>query len=110
MNDDRLFWIVMGIIAAGAVILIINDGEGQSFGIDNYDFSQLIWLGALGLVVASGVFARGLPAGHTLRQLAIWLIIFLAIAVGYQLAERYGLIPGEPVKIPPAPPGSERTV
>lgn len=110
MTDDRLFWIIMGIIGLAAIVLVINHDSGESFGIGNYEFSRLIWLGAIGVVMGSAVFARGMPVGHSLRQAALWLVIFLAVMVGYQFAERYGLIPGERTPLPKPLPGAETTV
>ena len=94
MNDDRLFWIVMGILGVGLVILVFNDRAGQTAGVDNYDVARLVQLGALAIVFGAAAFARGRPQGHALRQLALWLVIFLAVMVGYQFAEQYGWLPG----------------
>lgn len=96
MNADRLFWVVMGILAIGALILMFNDLGGQSFGIDNYDFASFVQLGALAAVFGSAVLARGAPPGHMLRQAAVWLVIFLAIMIAYQFADQYGWLPGQP--------------
>lgn len=110
MNDDRLFWIIIGVIGVAAIVLVMNHDSGESFGIGNYEFSQMIWLGAIGLAIGSSILARRMPVGHSLRQMAIWVVIFLAVMVGYQFAERYGLIPGEKTPLPKAPPGSETVV
>lgn len=96
MNNNRLFWIVMGVLGVGLVILVFNDSAGQTAGVDNYDVARFVQLGALALVFGAAAFARGRPPGHTLRQLAVWLVIFLAVMVGYQFAEQSGWLPGQP--------------
>lgn len=100
MTTDRIFWIVMGILGIGTLILVLNDGNGRSLGVDNYDFARIVQLGALAVVFAAAILARGAPAGHTLRQAALWLVIFLAIMVAYQFADRYGWLPGRPRPTP----------
>lgn len=101
MNEDRMFWIVMGILGIGILILVFNDSAGQVAGVNNYDFARFVQLGALAVVFGAAILARGRPAGHSLRQMAVWLVIFLAIMVAYQFAGEYGWLPGEPTL--PAP-------
>ena len=101
MSDDRLFWIVMGILGVGTLLLVLNDSAGQTLGADNYDFARFVQLGALALVFGVAVLARGRPSGHVLRQAAVWLVIFLAIMVAYQFADQYGWLPGSPAPSQP---------
>lgn len=96
MNRDRLFWIVMGILGIGTLILVVNDSGGQSFGVDNDNFARFVQLSALAAVFGAAILARGRPPGHTLRQAAVWLVIFLALMVAYQFADQYGWLPGQP--------------
>lgn len=95
MRNQNFFWFAMVTIGVGCVILMWNDEAGQSFGIPNEGFARLIWLGTMGVVIGAGVFARGRPTGHIVRQMAIWLVIFLAAMVAYQFAQRYGLLPSD---------------
>ncbi|TIX40596.1 MAG: TIGR02281 family clan AA aspartic protease, partial [Mesorhizobium sp.] len=52
---NRLLWILIVAIGAGVLLLMLNDSAGSTFGIENYDFSQLIWLGALAALVGAGL-------------------------------------------------------
>lgn len=95
MSDDRLFWIVMGILGVGLIFLVLNDSAGQIGGVSNYDVASFVKLAALAAVFGAAIVARRAPVGHSLRQMAIWLIIILAIMVGYQLAEQRGWLPND---------------
>lgn len=104
MTEDRVFWIVMGILGIGMLILIFNDSAGQIGGVDNYDVARFVQLGAMAAVFGAAILARGRPAGHTLRQMAVWLVIFLAIMIAYQFADQYGWLPDD--RSPPVPEGT----
>jgi len=105
---DRLLWIVLGLIGLGAVLLIFNDSTGSTFGIDNDGFGQLIWLGALALVIGAGILRSGRSFGTAARQFGGWAVIVLALIAGYQyryelqdFASRVtaGLVPGSPLAL-----------
>jgi len=105
---NRLFWILMLVIGAGLVLLMLNDSAGSTFGVDNYDFGQLIWLGAFGALVGAGILRSGRPLGDMARNLGTWAAIVLALIAGYQyryelqdIASRVsaGLIPGSPLAL-----------
>lgn len=105
---NRLFWIVMAAIGVGLVLLMINNDAGSTFGIENYDFSRLVWLGAIGLLVSAGLIRSGRPLGAMARNLGTWALIVLALVAGYQyryelqdFASRVtaGLIPGSPLAL-----------
>ncbi len=105
---NRLFWIVMGMIGLGLVLLILNDSSGQTFGIANDDFSTLVWLAPLVLVIGTVVLRSGRPPGTLARQFGGWVVIVLVLIAGYQyryelqdLASRVsaGLVPGSPLAL-----------
>ncbi|RVD68859.1 MAG: TIGR02281 family clan AA aspartic protease [Mesorhizobium sp.] len=105
---NRLFWILMVVIGAGALLLMLNDSAGSTFGVDNYDFSRLIWLGAFGTLIGAGLLRSGRPLGDMARNLGTWAAIVLALIAGYQyryelqdVASRVtaGLIPGSPLAL-----------
>jgi aspartyl protease family protein len=100
---------VLLVLGAGLALLIFNHDSGRTFGIDNSDFGQLIYLipiaGLLGAGILSG--RRG-NMGEALRNLAIWLVIILGFVAGYlyrydaqQFAGRMvaGLVPGRAVVV-----------
>jgi aspartyl protease family protein len=104
MNRLAIGLLILGV---GLAVLLIADFSGASLGIDNDSFARLVGLGALITVVCAGVLARG-GIGGTLRGVAVWLGIALALVAGYQyryelqdVASRVsaGLIPGSPLSV-----------
>ena len=105
---NRLFWIVMLVIGAGLVLLMMNDSAGRTFGIQNHDFSRLIWVGVLVAVIGASLVRSGRPLGDMARNLGVWAAIVLALIAGYQyryelqeVASRVtaGLVPGSPLAL-----------
>lgn len=103
---SRFLTIVLGLIAAAALVLILNHDKGNSFGFDNDQFANLVYLGILATVIGAGILGSGVRFGDVTRQIAIWLAIVLVLVAGYQY--RYelqdigsrmtaGLIPGSPL-------------
>ncbi|SIT55583.1 conserved membrane hypothetical protein [Mesorhizobium prunaredense] len=105
---NRFFWLLMIAIGAGVILLILNDSAGSTFGVENYDFSRLIWLGALVALIGAGLLRSGRPLGAMARNLGTWAVIVLALIAGYQyryelqdFASRVtaGLVPGSPLAL-----------
>ncbi|PAP92914.1 TIGR02281 family clan AA aspartic protease [Mesorhizobium wenxiniae] len=105
---NRFFWVLMIVIGAGVVLLMLNDSAGSTFGVENYDFSRLIWLGALVALIGAGLLRSGRPLGAMARNLGTWAVIVLALIAGYQyryelqdFASRVtaGLVPGSPLAL-----------
>ena len=105
---SRLFWFVMVLIGAGVILLMINDSAGRTFGIENNDFSRLVWLGALGTVIGASLLRSGRPLGDMARNLGVWAALVLVLIAGYQyryelqdVASRVtaGLVPGSPLAL-----------
>ena len=104
----RLFWIVVAIMGGGLILLVANDSSGEVLGMDAGDFGRLVYLGALGAVVATGILASGRRFGDTARSLALWMLVILVLMVGYEyryelqdVASRVsgGLVPGSPLSV-----------
>ncbi|BCH17219.1 MULTISPECIES: TIGR02281 family clan AA aspartic protease [unclassified Mesorhizobium] len=105
---NRFFWVLMILIGLGVVLLVLNDSAGSTFGVENYDFSRLVWLGALIALIAAGLLRSGRPFGTMARSLGAWAAIVLALIAGYQyryelqdFASRVtaGLVPGSPLAL-----------
>jgi len=99
---------MMVVIGAGLILLMINDSAGSTFGVENYDFSRLIWLGAIAALIGAGLIRSGRPLGDMARNLGTWAVIALALIAGYQyryelqdIASRVtaGLVPGSPLAL-----------
>lgn len=99
--------IALGILAIGLVVLLVS-GDGSSIlGLDADRFADLVYAGALLVVLGSAVLWRGGLTGR-LRSLALWLLIVLVLVAGYQyrhelqdVASRVtaGLVPGSPLSV-----------
>ncbi|MET3580555.1 aspartyl protease family protein [Mesorhizobium robiniae] len=105
---NRLFWVLIVVIGAGVALLMLNDSAGSTLGVENYDFSRLIWLGALVALIGAGLLRSGRPLGMMARNLGTWAVIVLALIAGYQyryelqdFASRVtaGLVPGSPLAL-----------
>jgi aspartyl protease family protein len=105
---NRLLWFVLGVIGAAVVLLMLNDSAGYTIGLENGDFSRLVWLGLLVLVIGAGLLGSGRRLGDMTRNLGAWAVIALALVAGYQyryelqdFASRVtaGLVPGSPLAL-----------
>ncbi|RWQ03537.1 TIGR02281 family clan AA aspartic protease [Mesorhizobium sp.] len=105
---NRVFWVLMILIGVGVVLLMLNDSAGSTFGVENDDFSRLIWLAALVALIGAGLLRSGRFLGTMARSLGTWAVIALALIAGYQyryelqdFASRVtaGLVPGSPLAL-----------
>ena len=103
---DRLTLLLL-IIGGGLILLVINHSSGQTFGIDNDRFAHALYLAPIAALLSAGILSgqRGNLAS-VIRQLAIWLIIILALVSVYlyrydlqRFGDRLlaGLMPGRAV-------------
>lgn len=110
------FVIGIGILAIGLVILVMNHDSGQSFGINNEDFGRMVVALPILLMISAGVLLGRRELGQSLRQMAIWVLIALALVTGYlyrgdfqSIGERVlaGLMPGRAVTVTTADGSAE---
>lgn len=103
---SRLYWVVIALLGGGLLLLLFNHSSGETLGLNNDSFGQLIYAGALALVIGAGILRRGTRLGDTMRSLALWVLIVLVFVAGYQyryelqdVASRVtaGLVPGSPM-------------
>lgn len=106
MNALTFILLVLG---AGLVLLVFNHDSGQTFGMANEDFGQIIYLLPIAGLLSLGILAgqRG-NLSQILRYIAIWLVIIMVLVAGYlyrfdlqQVAARFsaGLMPGSAVEV-----------
>ncbi|HEV2503786.1 MAG TPA: TIGR02281 family clan AA aspartic protease [Mesorhizobium sp.] len=105
---NRSLVLILVIIGAAIALLAYNDSAGSTFGVENNNFGNLVWLGIVGSVIAAGLLRSGQPLGSMARNLGSWAIIVLLLIAGYQyryelqdVASRVtaGLIPGSPLAL-----------
>lgn len=100
---------ILLILGAGLVLLVFNHDSGQTFGMANEDFGQIIYLLPIAGLLSVGILAgnRG-NLSEILRYIAIWLVIIMLLVAGYlyrfdlqQVAARFsaGLVPGSAVEV-----------
>lgn len=104
----NLIWIVLGILAAGLLLLVFNHDAGSIFGLGNDQFASLLTAGLLVTTLSAGIVAARPSFGEVTRNIAGWLVIILVLLTGYLY--RYelqdfgsrltaGLIPGSPLSV-----------
>ena len=102
------FIIGIAILGLGLVVLVMNHDSGQSFGIENEDFGRLVVALPFLLMISAGILVGRRSFGQSLRQMAIWVLIALALVTGYvyrgdfqSVGERVlaGLMPGRAVTV-----------
>lgn len=102
----RIFWIGITILAVGLIVLVASDSSGEVLGMSTDRFGNLVYLSALGAVIGAGILFSGQRFGQTVRTLAVWLLVILALMTGYEyryelqdVASRVsrGLVPGSPL-------------
>ncbi|THF60118.1 TIGR02281 family clan AA aspartic protease [Ollibium composti] len=105
---SRSLWLILGVIGFALILLILNNSAGSTFGIENNDFSQLVWLGLFALVIGAGLLRSGQRLSELARNLGAWAVVVLALVAGYQyryelqdFASRVtaGLVPGSPLAL-----------
>lgn len=99
--------IALAILAVGLVVLLVSGENSSILGLDSDRFAELVYAGALLVVLGSAAIWRG-GLTDRLRNLAAWLFIILALVAGYQyryelqdVASRItaGLVPGSPLSV-----------
>jgi aspartyl protease family protein len=102
------FVLGIAILLIGLAILVVNHDSGQSFGIDNEDFGRMVVTLPILLMISAGILVGRRSLGQSLRQMAIWVLIALALVTGYlyrgdfrSIGERVlaGLMPGRAVTV-----------
>ncbi|RJG44931.1 TIGR02281 family clan AA aspartic protease [Mesorhizobium sp. DCY119] len=105
---SRSIWIILGVMAVGLVLLVLNDMNGDVSGLSSDTFGRVLYLGIFGAVVGAGILSSRHRLGDVARNLALWLLVILVFIAGYQyryelqdIASRVtaGLVPGSPLSI-----------
>jgi aspartyl protease family protein len=96
-------------LGLGLALLIFNHDSGRTFGTANEDFGQALYLLPIAGLLSVGILqGRRGQFGQVLRQIAIWLVIILALVVAYLYRDdarsvgarlTAGLLPGTAVVV-----------
>ncbi|PYE44786.1 aspartyl protease family protein [Rhizobium sp. PP-F2F-G20b] len=74
--------VALGILGLGLVLLLFNHDSGRTLGLGNDSFASLIAMTALLTVFAAGIW-RSRTLSDSVRQFALWVLIFLAVVTAY---------------------------
>lgn len=86
MSRSRLLPALLIGLAVGGGALILRHDEGTIAGMRLESFASLLMLGALALVIGSGVLRMAQGRGRkTLIAIAFWLVVALVLAVAYRV-------------------------
>jgi aspartyl protease family protein len=98
--------VLLGILAIGLALLLLNHGSGETMGMPNEDFGRFIYLTPLAILVGAGVLTTRGRVRRNLTYLAIWTlaaIVFVGVYVYRDQARQVGgrmlaeLVPGHSV-------------
>lgn len=108
--------VVFLILGFGLVVLLFTNGGARNFGMDDDSFGEMIRLLPFALLLSVGILASRRSLGETVRQMALWLLIILALVTAYlyrgelrSVGERLlaGLVPGRAVVVTASDGGAE---
>lgn len=106
--NSRLLLIAIGMVGVIAIIFVVRQNSGTLPTLGGDRIASAIYLGIWATLIGSAVLTSRQRLGHTLKQLVIWLGIFLVVMAAY--TQRYelqdlasavtgGLVPGSPIAI-----------
>jgi aspartyl protease family protein len=82
-------WIFL-VLAVGLGLLIYNHSTGQTFGMDNDDFANLIYLIPIAGILSVGILAgRRTGLATAVKQLGLWALIILALVAAYSFRDDF---------------------
>lgn len=100
---------VLALLGIGLALLIFNDADGRTLGMDNDQFSKLIYLLPIAALLSAGILTgrRG-SLSAAARQMLIWVVIILGLVAAYLYRDDFqrfgdrllaGLMPGRAVVV-----------
>lgn len=101
--NSRLLYIAIGLAGIVAIIYLIRSTSGLLPDMGSDQIAYLIYMSIWGSLVAAAVVSQPQGWGHSLKQLVIWVGIFLVLMAGYtyryelqDMASNltFGLVPG----------------
>src|SRR6218665_1405051 len=113
---NRLIFVLV-MLAAGLLILVLNHGNDEIFGMDSDQFGRLVSLLPFATVLGAGILiSRRHTLARSLRDLAAWAVIILGLIVLWLYRDDFStlgdrvlaaLVPGRAVVSQSAEGGSE---
>ncbi len=81
---NRIFIVLIVAIVASFALLLINNDRGMTMGLTNDKFASLASLSLIAVYMGLNAFRPGAFGGAALRNIAVWLFIFVGLIAGYQ--------------------------
>jgi aspartyl protease family protein len=81
---NRIFIGLMIAIFASFILLLINNDRGMTMGLSNDKFASLVSLSLIAVYMGLNAFRPGAFGGTALRNIAVWLFVFVGLIAGYQ--------------------------
>jgi aspartyl protease family protein len=75
--------LVLGFMAAGLLVLVINHDSGQSFGMSNDDFGRIVYLLPIATLIGAGALASRRNLGRNISYLGVWTLIAVGFVTVY---------------------------
>lgn len=75
--------LLLGILAVGLALLLLNHGSGQTFGLSNDDFGQIVYLAPIAILIGAGIVTSRHRLGRNLVYLAAWTAAALVLVLVY---------------------------
>ena len=104
--NSRLTVIAIGLAGIVAIIFILRQTAFSLPNMGGDEIASSVYLGIWATLIGSALLAYRQPIGHTLKQLVIWIGIFLVVMASYthryelqDIASKFtgGLIAGSPI-------------
>jgi aspartyl protease family protein len=80
----RIFVVLIAAIIVSLVLLLMNQNSGMTFGLANDKFASLVSLSLIAVYLSLNALRPGAFGAGTVRNIAMWLFVFVALIAGYQ--------------------------
>ena len=79
-----LYYVAFGILGLGLILLLINDGNGSTLGMDNDSFASAVAMTSWLAVLSAFFLRRHVSRGTMVRDALIWVVIILGLVTVYR--------------------------
>ncbi|GKX36058.1 MAG: aspartic protease [Rhizobiaceae bacterium MnEN-MB40S] len=80
---SKILWIVLGALALTLMLLVINHDSGETLGLPNDRFANVVYFGVWAAVASVAILGSGQRLGELARNALIWLVAILLLSAGY---------------------------
>lgn len=104
--SPRILYLAIGLAGLVAIVFIVRQTGNTLPSIGGDRFAYVLYMGIWASLIGAAVLSRPEGIGHSLKQLVVWIGIFLVAMAGYtyryemqDIASRLtgGIVPGSPI-------------